>query len=239
MARAMMIDKNVEKHLWPYATMYSAYILNRLPSKAVDNEIPARRAKIKVDYGKIRIFGCDAYSLVEKQFRNRFYSKTRKMKLVGITNTGYKVYDPTNRKVYTRSDVKFIEEDEKDNKTIVELDSEEQTTRNTKNGSNDQTHMKEEEKLKEDDEDKKKEEKLIENDKDEKKEEDEAERVEPTKRVLPPRNRAPPARYGDCRAFLTEIEEMYEEDLTYDEALKNGWKSAIDDETKNILENQT
>lgn len=227
MARAMIIDKNVEKYLWPYATMYSAYALNRLPSKAVDNEIPARRAKIKVDYGKIRIFGCDAYSLVEKQFRNRFDSKTRRMKLVGITNTGYKVYDPINRKVYTRSDVKFIEEDEKENRAIVELDLEERTTGND---NEDQTHMKKEELGQED----------IRDDEDKKKDkENEAKKVEPTKRVLPQRSRAPPVRYGDYRAHLTEIEEMCEEDLTYDEALKNGWKSAIDDETRNILENKT
>lgn len=29
MARAMIIDKDVEKYLWPYAVMYTAYILNR------------------------------------------------------------------------------------------------------------------------------------------------------------------------------------------------------------------
>lgn len=183
---------------------------NRLSSKAVDNEIPTRRAKIKVDYGKIRIFGCDAYSLVEKQFRDRFDIKIRRMKLVGITNTGYKVYDPTNRKVYMRSDVKFIKEDEKENKAIIELDFEERTTGTTKNDNEDQTHIKKEE---------------IRDDKDEKKnEEDEAKKVEPTKRVLP-RNRTPPARYEDYRAFLTEIEEMCE-DLTYNKTLKNGWKSA-------------
>lgn len=40
--------------------MYTAYILNRLPSKAIDNEVPARRANIEVDYTKIKIFGCEA-----------------------------------------------------------------------------------------------------------------------------------------------------------------------------------
>lgn len=76
--------------------MYTAYILNRLPSKAIDDEIPAERAKIEVDYDKLKIFGCEAHTLVEKQFRDRFDSKTKKMKFIGMTNTGYKVFDPEN-----------------------------------------------------------------------------------------------------------------------------------------------
>lgn len=48
----------------------------------------------------------------------------------------------------------------------------------------------------------------------------------------------PPVRYQDYRAYLTEIE-INEEELTYNEAMKNGWEDAINDEIKNILENKT
>lgn len=48
------------------------------------------------------------------------------MKFVGITNTEYKVFDPLSGRVYTRSDVEFIEADEKKSttKTTIEIGSE-------------------------------------------------------------------------------------------------------------------
>lgn len=124
---------------------------------------------------------------------------------------------------YTRSDIKFIKTDEKESKTIVELEPEEQTTGND-NGE--KTYMKKEETHEE-------------NGDEQTDRQNKTEPAESTKRILPQRNTAPPARYGDYRAYLTEIKELYEEDLTYDKALRNGWESAIDDETKNILQNQT
>jgi len=229
MARAMIIDKSVEKYLWPYAVMYAAYILNRIPSKAICDELPATRAKIEVDYGKIKIFGCELYSLVEKSFRDRFDSKTRKMKLVGITNTGYKVFDPINRRVYTRSDVKFIESDEdRTHKVGIELESNEEDKKNTDDHDDNQTENTEEKE--EHDEDH------------EEEQEDRSEKTQETtntRRILPARSRAPPMRYGDYRAHIAEIEEIDEQDLTYEEALKGGWKDAINDEVANMLENQT
>lgn len=48
------------------------------------------------------------------------------MKLVRITNTGYIVYDLINKNVHTRSDIRFIETDEKKQNTIVKLEPEKQ-----------------------------------------------------------------------------------------------------------------
>jgi len=96
----MIIDKNVEKYLWLYAVMYATYILNRILIKAICDELSAARAKIEVDYAKIKIFECELYNLVEKSFMDRFDNKrTKKMKLIGITNTGYEVFDPLNRRM--------------------------------------------------------------------------------------------------------------------------------------------
>lgn len=223
MARAMIIDKNVEKYLWPYAVMYAAYILNRLPSKAINDEIPAKKAEAKIDYMKVKIFGCETYSHIENQFRGRFDSKAKKMKFVGMTNTGYKVYDPENRRVYTRSDVKFIEADEEEQKTMVEIEPEEQEVTGDSSCKNEN----------------KEDEPYEENKNGRHNNEEKVKQTEPTKRILPQRNRAPPARYADYRAHIAEIEELYEEELTYDEAIKSGWKDAINDETRNIMENQT
>lgn len=70
-------------------------------------------------------------------------------------------------------------------------------------------------------------------------EENRIKQTESTRRILPPRKRELPVRYGDYRAYLTEIEELSDENLTYDEALKGGWHDAIEDEVNNILENET
>lgn len=151
------------------------------------------------------------------------------MKFIGITNTGYKVYDPTIQRTYTRSDIKFIETDEEERKTEVGLDPEEEDVKQTVDDDNyKEPDTKEKEAHKEENMEGKKKEKL-----------EETKQEEPTRRILPPRNRAPSARYGDYRAYLTEIEELNEENLTYDEALRNGWDSAINDEMNNILDNRT
>lgn len=49
MARAMIIDKNAEKYLWPYTIMYTAHILNRISNKAINNKVLAARAKMEVN----------------------------------------------------------------------------------------------------------------------------------------------------------------------------------------------
>jgi len=74
--------------------MYTAYILNHIPNKAINNnEVSAVKVELGVNYARIKIFGCEAYNYVEKQFRNRFDNKIKKMKFVGITNIGYKLFD--------------------------------------------------------------------------------------------------------------------------------------------------
>lgn len=128
------------------------------PSKAIDDEVPARRAKIEIDYGKLKIFGCEAYTLVEKQFRNRFDNKTRKMKFVGMTNTKYKVFDPTNQKVYTRSDIKFIEADEKKQKLTIELEMKKEDTKLLEDNNHVKPSTKKEAEIEEEDKEEDKEE---------------------------------------------------------------------------------
>lgn len=125
-----------------------------------------------------------------------------------MTNTGYKVYDPENRRVYTQSDVKFIEADEDEHKTMVKIEPEEQE----KATGGDNSHRNENE---EEDEP------CEENKNDRYNDEEKVKRTE-SRRILSQRNRAPPARYTDYRAYLAEIEELYEEELTYDKVIKSG-----------------
>ena len=67
-ARCMLLHANVSKNLWSEAVMAAVYVINRCPTTALKNVLPAtlwfgRRQKLD----KLKIFGSKAYLHVSKQ----------------------------------------------------------------------------------------------------------------------------------------------------------------------------
>lgn len=122
MARAMLLDGNLNKSLWSEAVTYSAYILNRLPSQAIDNKIPINLLNKPVDHNKIKVFGSQAHSLIKKNFRNRFDPKTKKIIFVGISNIEFKLLDLSTNKIFIRSDVTFLESQNTNNSVTIPVE---------------------------------------------------------------------------------------------------------------------
>lgn len=91
----------------------ATYIINRLPSRAIDNGTP-----YEILFGKIpnndhlRVFGCLAYAHDNKKSGDKFGERGRKCIFVGYPNCqkGYRLYDLESKKIYTSRDVKFFEE---------------------------------------------------------------------------------------------------------------------------------
>ena len=111
MARSMLLDAKLPKKFWAEAVSTAVYLKNRSPSKLL-NMTPfeiwhGRKPKVS----HLRVFGSDAYAHVPRDERGKFDSKSRKCIMVGygMVTKGYRLYDPTDRKILHSQDVQFNE----------------------------------------------------------------------------------------------------------------------------------
>ena len=77
-ARAMINESGVNKYFWGEAIRVANYLINRSPSRSLDFTPAEIWYKKKPNVSNLRVFGCTAYSLVPKQFRDKFDGKTDK-----------------------------------------------------------------------------------------------------------------------------------------------------------------
>ena len=68
----MLQDAQLHHKFWEDAVDIANYIHNRLPHKDNNNIVPFEVLyKKKVDYSKLRVFGCQAFYFIPKQFRDK------------------------------------------------------------------------------------------------------------------------------------------------------------------------
>eukprot|EP00253_Pinus_taeda_P028922 PITA_28922 len=118
-ARSMLSNVGLLKELWTEAVKTTCYVINRSASMAIDCKIPQEVWKgHPCDYSKLRVFGCDAYALVPKHQRTKLDPKSKRYIFVGygVGTKGYRLWDPTTRKIIINRDVKFNES------SLVQLD---------------------------------------------------------------------------------------------------------------------
>lgn len=129
-SRSMLIDAKLPHKFWAEAVSTAVYLRNRCPTKAVKGMTPYEAwydEKPKVEH--LRVFGCDAYSHIPKDERGKFDSKARKCILLGYgqETKGFRLYDPTQRKVLHSRDVRF-NENEKDSEVVTNDEANHQLT---------------------------------------------------------------------------------------------------------------
>ena len=111
-AKSMISNANLQKELWAEAVSTTCYLVNRSPSVAIDCKIPEEVwTGQSCDYSHLRIFGCDAYSLIPKNQRSKLDPKSKCIVFVGYDYVvkGYRLWDPTLRKIVISRDVTFDE----------------------------------------------------------------------------------------------------------------------------------
>ncbi|PWA93616.1 hypothetical protein CTI12_AA069020 [Artemisia annua] len=109
-ARAIKIQANFPIHLWGYCVLAATYIINRLPSRAIQNKSP-----FEILYNKppnltnLKVIGCRAY--LHHNTTYKFDQRAIPRVLVGYPNhqKGYILYDPTTHKSTTSRHVTFDE----------------------------------------------------------------------------------------------------------------------------------
>ena len=88
--------------------MCAAYQLNRCPSTAINNKIPAGIYIGKLDLDKLRVFGAKAWMVILPR-NPKIEARAHETRMVGYSKNGYRLWNPTTGKIMTSRDVKFDE----------------------------------------------------------------------------------------------------------------------------------
>jgi len=112
-ARAMLEDAKLSRRFWEDAVNTANYIRNRLPHKGINNKIPYEMLfKQKVNYNNFKVFGCQVFYYIPKQFRKKYDNTTSQGIFLGYhetNNTAYRIYDTDKNKVIISRTVEFFE----------------------------------------------------------------------------------------------------------------------------------
>lgn len=112
MARSMLQTKNLPNTFWGEAVATTVYILNRSPTKAVQNITPKEAwSGHKPSVAHLRVFGCLAYVHVPVQKRKKLDAKSQLCIFVGYSTAtkGYRFYNPDTKQWIVSRDVIFDE----------------------------------------------------------------------------------------------------------------------------------
>lgn len=131
--RAMLRTAGQPNSFWAEAAKTACYVINRSPSTAIELKTPMEMWTSKpVDYSTLYSFGCPVYVMYNAQERTKLDPKSRKCMFLGYADgvKGYRLWDPTTRKVIVSRDVIFAEDQIqwKDGNDSTSKDSTETTT---------------------------------------------------------------------------------------------------------------
>ncbi|GJW54514.1 zinc finger, CCHC-type containing protein [Tanacetum coccineum] len=112
--RCMMKATNMPQNFWAEAVRHAIYILNSVPTKALEDVTPYEAIKQKKpNLENLKVFGCIAYAKVPSQHLTKLDDRSTKMVYLGNEqgSKAYRLFDPTTRKICVSRDVKFKEDE--------------------------------------------------------------------------------------------------------------------------------
>lgn len=107
MVRIMLKGKNLPNKLWGETVSTTDYLLNRCPTKKLENVTPEKAwPGFKSNLNHLNFFGSIAYRPVPGQLRKKLDDRGKVMILVGYHSTGgYKLLDDVNMRIMISWDV--------------------------------------------------------------------------------------------------------------------------------------
>jgi hypothetical protein len=112
MARCMLKSMNVPSELWREAVCTTVYVLNRCPTKCLNDKTPyeAWHGR-KPTVSHLRTFGCVAHVKKVGPGLNKLSDRSSKMVFIGYESgtKGYRFLDPATNKLVVSKDVIFDE----------------------------------------------------------------------------------------------------------------------------------
>ena len=112
MARSMLAEKNLPKTFWAEAVYTVVYLLNRCPTKSLQDKTPIEAwSKRKPSAKHLKVFGSICYVHIPTAKRHKLEVKSEIGIFVGYSSQskGYRVYNPKTKKIMISRDVKFDE----------------------------------------------------------------------------------------------------------------------------------
>ena len=129
--RSMLADSKVPHRFWAEALSTATYLINRSPTKTLDDKTPFEAWFDKKPCVKhLKVFGCVAYSHVSKDQRKKLDPKAKKCIFLGYAaqRKGYRLYDVKTSSVIHSRDVVFNEssrgiESEQEENQLIQVES--------------------------------------------------------------------------------------------------------------------
>ncbi|CAL9023657.1 unnamed protein product [Prunus brigantina] len=112
MAKSMLHEKAIPYEFWAEAVNTAVYLLNRCPTKAL-KKVTLFEAYTgrKPGIAHLKIFGSPCHVLIPSALRHKLEENSHKCIFVGygLCEKGYRLFDPSTRKVILSRDVQFDE----------------------------------------------------------------------------------------------------------------------------------
>jgi len=112
MARFLLHDKGLPKKFWAEAANTAVFLLNRLPTKAVQKKTQFEAWHNSKPIN-LKTFGCLCFSYIHQVKRDKLDKKAEPRIFVGysLIAKAYRIYLPHHNKIIVSRDVKFMEFD--------------------------------------------------------------------------------------------------------------------------------
>ena len=108
----MLHEKGLPKEYWAEAANTAVFLLNRLPTKAVNGKTPFETwYGYKPSLKNFKVFGCLCFTYVPQIKRDKLDKKAKSGIFVGYSSISktYRVFQPHTRKILISKDVYFME----------------------------------------------------------------------------------------------------------------------------------
>lgn len=109
---AIMFNAHVPAIFWSHAFGSAVYIINRLPTKLLDNKSPYELLfSTTPNYGNFRVFGCCVYPYLRDYSSHKLAPRSASCVFLGYSTKykGYRCLDPSTNRVYTTRHAQFDE----------------------------------------------------------------------------------------------------------------------------------
>ena len=93
MALTILSQASLPMEYWDHAVTSSVYLINRLPSSAIQNAVPYQKLFAKLlDYKFLKVFGSACFPLLRPYNQHKFQPRSEECVLLGhsLSHKGYK-----------------------------------------------------------------------------------------------------------------------------------------------------
>lgn len=115
MSRCLLHEKNLPKKFWEEVANTTVFLLNRLPTRAVEKKTSFEAwYGVKPTVKNLKIFGCMCFSYVPQVKRDKLDEKTEPGIFIGYCSISkaYRIFQPQSGKIVVSRDIQFLEDEQ-------------------------------------------------------------------------------------------------------------------------------